>query len=69
MQLSNREPIKHLLIGSPKAVTTIRFFAHSQLMPTDKSGDLNQAKFKIYLSINEFRGLYHQGIIGQILVS
>jgi hypothetical protein len=34
-------------------------------MPKDKSGRLNQAKFKIYLSINEFRGLYHQGIIGQ----
>lgn len=51
--------------GIVSAQFVIRFFAHSQLMPTDKSEGLNQAKFKIYLSINEFRGLYHQEIIGQ----
>ncbi|QFS44626.1 PilT protein [Nostoc sphaeroides CCNUC1] len=43
----------------------IRFFAHSQLKPQDLSWGLNPALFKIYLSINKFRGLYHQGIIGQ----
>ncbi|QLE53121.1 hypothetical protein FD724_34795 (plasmid) [Nostoc sp. C057] len=54
--------MKPKIFDVSSAVSTIR---NSQLMPTNKSGGLNPVLFKIYLSINEFRGLYHQGIIGQ----
>ncbi|MCC5646437.1 hypothetical protein LC607_26680 [Nostoc sp. CHAB 5824] len=50
MRASNREPIKHLLIGSPKAVTTTIHYLQvigyasvgdwSQLLPTANPGEV-----------------------------
>ncbi|QFS42810.1 type II toxin-antitoxin system VapC family toxin [Nostoc sphaeroides] len=63
--LKRVKELRVLVVYEESAQFAIRFFAHSQLKPQDKSGGLNPALFKIYLSINKFRGLYHQGIIGQ----
>ncbi|AFY43048.1 hypothetical protein [Nostoc sp. PCC 7107] len=50
LPFAHREPIKHLLIGSPKAVTSTIHYLHvlgyanvgdwSPLLPTEKSGEV-----------------------------